>query len=143
MPAGLTLDVLSAAGARVTFAPRLIVGGLGVRLARSGGPLLDAGVAIEQWRPHFYASVDKSTVDGGVQVAVGVGWPPRWPARAGATTPWRPGCSPPAARRRGARPAFSPALAVQRTGGSTTSSATTVTLRAGVGTGPWMVIVER
>ena len=98
------------------------MGGLGVRLARSGGPLLDAGVTLDSVAAHFYASVDDR---------------PSWPvasqlARRRARRPdgrrergrqLRGGraCSPPAATgEEPPRPAFSPALAVQRTGGSTT-----------------------
>ncbi|MGA0611702.1 DUF6603 domain-containing protein [Caldimonas sp. KR1-144] len=120
-----------------SFTPKLVVDGLGLRIGRASGPLLDAGIAIESVALHVFASIGAGGVDGaGVQLqfanlavsASGVGG-----SNAIAQGILRDtGPTPP-------RPAFSPALAVQQHG----SGGVAVSLRAGTPPGPWWVAVQK
>src|SRR5262249_58391187 len=55
VPPGLTVDVLTVSGGTIEFRPRLTVGGLGLRMGRSSGPLLDAGITIDSVAVHPHA----------------------------------------------------------------------------------------
>lgn len=132
---GLFVGLMDAAGTQ--FRPRLAVNGLGLRLGRTSGPLLDAGLSIESIALHAYADIGASGVDGaGVQLqfanlALPVGG-------AGGDNGIAQGLM----RDTGPKPptpAFSPALAVQQHG----SGGIAVTLRAGDPPGPWWIAIQQ
>ncbi|RZS86838.1 hypothetical protein EV189_2254 [Motilibacter rhizosphaerae] len=137
--AGLTLDLLSVTGAGVHLQPGLTVGGLGLRLGRASGPLLDLGIRLDGVALHAYAEVGEGAPSGGVRVELtGLGV-----ALAGAS-----GGDNPVARGLltggggsddTPRPRFSPALAVQRRAGGPLD----VSFSAGDPPGPWWVVVQR
>lgn len=111
--------------------PRLACDGLGIRVSRSAGPLLDAGVSLGSLALHLFAAVDADGVAGGVQLELaGLGV-----AAGGAEGGNSVGQGMLAGARGegGLEPAFTPALAVQgRRGGPIA-----VSLSAGEGEGPW------
>ena len=120
-----------------TFAPKLVVNGLGLRLGKTSGPLLDAGLTIESVALHAYAAIGASGVTGGgvqlqfANLAVSTG-------SAGGSNGIAQGVmrdtgpTPP-------EPKFSPALAVQKHAGSDVA----VTLRAGDPPGPWWIAIQQ
>ena len=119
------------------FTPNLVVNGVGLRIGKSSGPLLDVGITLESIALHAYAEIDSGGArSGGVQLqfsnlAVPTG---------GATgdngiaqgVMRDTGPTPP-------KPAFSPALAIQKHG----SNPVSVTLRAGDGDGPWWIAIQK
>ncbi|NUZ08358.1 DUF6603 domain-containing protein [Piscinibacter koreensis] len=123
------------------FRPTLVVEGVGLRLGRRSGPLLDAGVTLESIALHAYAEIDAAGggspfKGGGLQIqfsnlavgAAGGGGSNRIAQGLLRDT----GPKPP-------RPAFSPALAIQKHG----SGPLAVTLSAGEGAGPWWVAIQK
>jgi hypothetical protein len=121
----------------LAFAPSLVVNGLGLRLGRASGPLLDAGLSIESVALHAFAAIDSGGAhSGGVQLqfanlAVSAGG-------AGGSNGIAQGVmrdtgpTPP-------KPAFSPALAIQKHGPGSVA----VTLRAGDPPGPWWIAIQK
>ncbi|MGH9271233.1 MAG: DUF6603 domain-containing protein, partial [Ilumatobacteraceae bacterium] len=135
-PAGLTLGLVRLAGTTVTFAPSLTVAGLGVRIFRRSGPLLDLGVTLESIAVHTFASISSTQGSGGAQVqlrnlAVSPGGASGGNAIASGILSDTGGQQP--------QPSFSPALAIQRHG----TAPVEVTLRAGPGDGPWWVAIQK
>ena len=133
---GLFVGFVSSVGP-LAFQPSLAVNGLGLRLGRSNGPLINAGLSIESVALHVCAAINASGfTDGGIQLqfsnlAVS-------PAGAGGQNGIAQGVlrdtgpTPP-------RPAFSPALALQKHG----SGGLEFSLRAGDPPGPWWIAVQR
>ena len=120
-----------------TFAPKLVVNGLGLRLGKTSGPLLDAGLTVESVALHAYAAIGSGGVTGGgvqlqfTQLAVSAG-------SAGGSN----GIAQGILRDTGPKPpqpAFSPALAVQKHG----NNAVAVSLRAGDPPGPWWIAIQQ
>ncbi len=122
---------------QLRFEPSLAVNGVGLRIGKASGPLLDAGITLESIALHAFAELrangDRS---GGVQLqfsnlAVS-------PAGAQGENGIASGIlrdtgpTPP-------KPAFSPALAIQKHHGGDLS----VTLSAGEGSGPWWIAIQR
>ncbi|CCK31826.1 hypothetical protein BN159_7447 [Streptomyces davaonensis JCM 4913] len=144
VPAGLTVEVLALpAVGDPEPRPGLTVGGLGVRLARSGGPLLDAGVTIADIGLHLFAAIapqgSSVSLAGGVRLELaGLGVP-----LAGATggdNPVAQGLMSQAGTDDAApAPRFSPAVSVQRHQGGPLL----LSLTAGPGSGPWWLTVQR
>ena len=141
VPDGIVIDVLRAGpGAGVfAFQPGLSVNGVGLRVARSERPLLDTGsFSIGSVALHVFARVDASTKAGGVQLqlselAAGV-------AGAGGGNGIAQGILGDSGKGPSKlAPAFSPALAVQKHG----SGPILVGLRAGDGSGPWWLAIQR
>lgn len=130
---GLFLGVLNAAGA---FAPSLTVNGVGVRIGSTSGPLVDSVVTIDSIALHVYAAIDGTGVTGGgaqLQLANLALTPTGGGSNGVAQGIMRDtGPTPP-------RPAFSPALAVQKHGGAPIE----VSLRAGDPPGPWWLAIRR
>ena len=143
MPSGLTLDVLHVpASGPPTVRPELTVGGVGVRLARTSGPLLATAVTIESVALSLFADV--AVPDGMVHASGRRGW--NWPAwrsawavAATATTRWPAGCWLGAAASDQPQPRFSPALAIQKHG----TDAAFVSSPRATAPGPWWVIIQR
>ena len=141
---GLSVDLLTVDGSgQVEFHPGLAVGGLGLRLARTSGPLLDTVLTIEEVAVHVYADVQVST-SGDVQLSgggrlelgglsVGLG------GATGGTNPVASGMLASGSGEESPKPRFSPALAVQKHG----TGDVLVTLSAGDGVGPWWVVVQK
>ncbi len=136
-PAGLALGILDAT--TLAFAPGLAVNGIGLRLAKGSGPLLDAGVTLGSIAVHLFASVQTSAApSGGAQLqfsdlAVGV-------AGAQGGNPVAQGLMADAGKGpEKLAPSFSPALAVQKHG----TGPVLVSLSAGEGSGPWWLAIQR
>lgn len=119
------------------FAPSLVVNGLGLRVGKSSGPLLDAGITLESVALHVFAAIDGGGAkSGGVQLqfsnlavsasgAQGENGIAQGIMRDTGPTP--------------PKPAFSPALAIQAHNGG----AVQVSLTAGEGTGPWWIAIQK
>ena len=118
------------------FEPSLVVNGLGLRLGKSSGPLIDAGLSIESVALHVFAAIDAvGAKSGGVQLQFAN---LALPARGGGNNGIAQGVmrdtgpAPP-------RPAFSPALAIQKHG----NTPVMVSLRAGDPPGPWWIAIQK
>jgi hypothetical protein len=129
------------AGGTFTFAlqPAVLVAGLGLRFSKPSGPLLDlGGVSLDAIAVHVYGEARPEGVGGGVQLEL-AGFAVA-PAGTGGSNPVANGIlSDAGTAGRANRPAFSPALAVQKHPGA----APHVSLRAGPPPGPWWVVVQR
>ncbi|HPG77221.1 MAG TPA: hypothetical protein PK756_01065 [Piscinibacter sp.] len=124
-------------GGTLRFEPSLVVDGLGLRVGKSSGPLLDAGITLESIALHAYAVIDSGGAkSGGVQLqfanlavsasgAQGENGIAQGIMRDTGPTP--------------PKPAFSPALAIQVHDGG----AVQVSLSAGDGTGPWWIAIQK
>ncbi|MDP9417449.1 MAG: hypothetical protein M3P48_06380, partial [Actinomycetota bacterium] len=131
---GVFLGFLEVPGLR--FAPHLHVWGVGLRIGKSSGPLLDVGLSVESIALHAFAKVGGTTIDGGAQLqltnlAVSAGGASGGNGIAAGIVR-DTGSTPP-------RPAFSPAIAIQKHG----SGEMSVSLRAGDGDGPWWVAIQK
>jgi hypothetical protein len=136
-PAGLAIGVLDSAS--MTFKPSLAANGVGIRIAKSSGPLLNVGVSLGSVAVHLYGSVDPAgTLSGGAQLqlsdlAAGV-------AGAQAGNPVARGLLGDAGSGQNRlAPSFSPALAVQKHNGNPVM----VSLSAGDGSGPWWLAIQK
>lgn len=136
--AGIALGLLETAGA-LAFKPSLSANGLGIRISKNSGPLVNAGLSLGSVAIHLFGKVgDGIETAGGVQVqlsdlAVAVsGAQGGNPVARGLTGDSGSGPN-------GLAPAFSPALAVQKHG----SGPVLVSLRAGDGDGPWWLIIQK
>lgn len=119
------------------FEPSLVVNGLGLRVGKRSGPLLDAGITLESIALHVFAAITAAGVKGGgVQLqfsnlavsasgAKGDNGIAQGVMRDTGPTP--------------PKPAFSPALAIQAHDGG----AVQVSLTAGEGTGPWWIAIQK
>ena len=142
VPAGLTLKLLDVSGSEPSFAPGILVGGLGIRFAGGAGPLLDTVISIDSIALHAYAEVAADGVAGGAQLVLdGLGV-----AVGGASggNPVAQGLVAETGAGGGSggqhlAPKFSPALAMQKHPGS----AIHVTLSAGPSSGPWWVTIQK
>lgn len=143
---GITLQAvrLPAAGG-IEFAPGVVVGGLGVRLSRGSGPLLDAGITIDSVSVLGFGLVRSGAggaleLGGGARLELaGLGVPLGGGAGDG-SNPTAAGVMPSAgAGDDSPAPRFSPALAVQKHPGLPLA----VSLRAGPGNGPWFLQIQR
>ena len=133
---GLFLGLLRT-GASPGFEPGLTVNGVGLRIGRATGPLLDVGLTLESVALHAFAAFDGAGARaGGVQIA----FADLAVAASGATGGnsiaagilQDSGTQPP-------KPGFSPALAIQQHADQPVQ----VTLRAGDGDGPWWIGIRK
>ena len=116
----------------------LAVYGLGLRIGKYSGPLLDVGITLDSIALHAFAEIDARR-SAERRRAAAVLESRRFGATAAAATTAiaqgvmrDTGPTPP-------KPAFSPALAIQKHGHDPVS----VTLRAGDGDGPWWIAIQR
>ncbi|WP_123026001.1 DUF6603 domain-containing protein [Mycolicibacterium stellerae] len=136
--AGIALGLVTVNGQDVSFTPTLTVSGLGVRIGRESGPLLDSFATVESVALHLFADISAAGVSGGAQLqlanlAAGLSSANGGNAIAsGILADSASAGKPP-------KPAFSPALAVQKHDGQDLE----VTLRAGAGDGPWWVVIQK
>jgi hypothetical protein len=135
-PAGLAIGFLDIGGADPVFKPSLLVNGIGLRVHRTSGPLLDSVFKLGSVAAHFYADISEAQFSGGVQLqlselAVGAGGGGNAVAQ-GIMGDTGSGAN-------ALAPAFSPALAVQKHG----SGPVLVSLRAGEGDGPWWLSIQK
>jgi hypothetical protein len=136
-PAGVAIGILDSGS--MTFAPSLAANGLGLRIAKSSGPLLDLGFTLGSVAVHLFGSVTAGGVlSGGVQVqlsdlAVGVA------GAQGGNAVAKGLMGDGGSGQNKLAPSFSPALAVQKHGGD----AVQVSLRAGDGDGPWWLVIQK
>ncbi|MGE5100244.1 MAG: DUF6603 domain-containing protein [Deltaproteobacteria bacterium] len=121
----------------LTFTPSLVVNGVGLRIGKSSGPLLDFGITLDSIALHAYAALDTSGAkSGGVQLQFSN------LAVSGAGAKGDNGIAQGVMRDTGPtppKPAFSPALAIQKHG----TDPVHVSLRAGDGDGPWWIAIQK
>jgi large repetitive protein len=133
---GLFVGLLSTGGTLV-FEPSLTVNGVGLRIAKTSGPLLDFGFTLEAIAFHTFARLDLAGAKaGGLQLALS-NLAISASGASGDNSIARgllkdTGSQPP-------KPAFSPALAIQKHGNEPIH----VTLRAGPGDGPWWILIQK
>ncbi|WP_040496685.1 DUF6603 domain-containing protein, partial [Ilumatobacter nonamiensis] len=141
---GLSILLVERGGtlANPTFSlePSVAIAGLGLRIAKTSGPLLDVGVlSVDAIGVHVYGEAAPAGVGAGLHVQLdGVAFTPTagggdnavannlMSDAADSATP-------------AARPSFSPALAIQAPPGGDLG----ITFRAGDPPGPWWVVVQR
>lgn len=134
--AGLAVGVLDTA--TMSFSPSLAANGVGIRIAKSSGPLLDAGLTLGSVAVHVFGAVAPGELSGGVQLqlsdlSVGLGGAQGGnPIASGLMNDANSGPDK-------LQPAFSPALAVQKHGGGPVL----VSLSAGEGSGPWWLVIQK
>ena len=139
---GIVLDLLRVNGANVTPAPGIAANGIGLRLGKTNGPLIDAGLRLDSVAVHLFGSVVMGSdsqpelaggVDvelGGLAVPLGSGGGDNAVAQGIMSDAGGSGAPP--------RPSFSPAVSVQDHG-----TGLEVSLRAGSGDGPWYLPIQR
>ncbi len=139
---GVVINLLKMSGQQITAAPGISIDGVGLRLAKSNGPLIDAGLRLDSLAVHLFGSIQLDNTQhgafaggfdfelGGLAVPLGGGGGDNAVAKGIMQDAGGSG-SPP-------RPAFSPAISVQDHG-----SGVSVTLRAGSGDGPWFLPIQR
>ncbi len=141
-PPGVVVDLLRVSGLSATPAPGIEINGVGVRLGKNSGPLIDAGLRLDSVAVHVFGSVvlgasSNAELAGGVEVELGGLAVPL--GGGGGDNAVAQGVVHDAGGSGGPpRPAFSPALAVQSHG-----EGVAVTLRAGSGDGPWFLPIQR
>lgn len=140
---GLSVLFISAAGPQ---APVIVVEGLGVRLYRQDGPLIDAGLQIGSVALYGLLNVDGGAItDGGVAIEL-AGLAADVASASGDGNSVAQGIlgnagqSGPGGDATPLRPAFSPRLAVQRRQGG---SGLLWSLTAGAGAGPWIINIDQ
>ncbi len=148
--AGLSIDLVHAvrtpgtAGAPATYAfslePGVSVAGLGLRFTNVAGPLLELGpVSLDAIAFRVYAEARATGVGGGAQLELaGLAFAPT--GGSGTNAVAESILSDAAESSPSARPAFSPALAIQRHPGEDDAR---VTVRVNQPPGPWWVVVQR
>jgi hypothetical protein len=135
-PAGIAIGVFDAAS--MSFAPSLSANGIGIRIGKGSGPLLNLGLSLGSVAVHLYGAIAPGSVSGGVQVqlsdlAVGV-------AGAQGGNPVARGLmGDSGSGQNKLAPSFSPALAVQKHSGGGFK----VSLSAGDGSGPWWLVMQK
>ncbi len=123
-----------------TFEPGVTVAGLGVRFTDPSGPLLNLGpVTLDGIAVHVYAEASAAGLGGGVQVELaGLAFAPQ--AGGGTNAVANSIMSGAGSSSPSARPAFSPAIALQK---HPTDTDIGVSLTAGKPPGPWWIVVQR
>jgi large repetitive protein len=120
--------------------PGLVVAGLGIRVLKSSGPLLDlGGVSIDAIALHTYGEVGATGVGGGVRVKLdGLAVAPG--GSGGTNAVANSIMSDAGSAGQANRPVLAPSLAIQKHPGATGPS---VSLGLGDPPGPWWVLVQR
>ena len=144
VPEGLTVELIDLPP---TGPPRprpgLVVGGLGVRLSRSSGPLLDAGLSIGSVALHLFGSIASSgsgvDLAGGVRLELGSLGVGLAGASGGDNTVAQGLMSQAGTGEDAPTPRFSPAIALQKH----QSQPLRISLSAGPGSGPWWLTIQR
>jgi hypothetical protein len=136
---GLSLFILDTSGGTPVIDPGLELGGVGIRVGKNSGPLLDLGVTLGSVAVHGYGHIGAGDNGAGVQLqlsdlAVGVGGAGNGanPVAEGVLRDSGSGGSKLA-------PSFSPAVAVQKHG----ADPVLVSLSAGEGAGPWWLSIQK
>jgi hypothetical protein len=136
-PPGLEIGLVDITGP--SFAPSLSVNGIGLRISKSSGPLLDSLVKLGSVGTHLFADISASKFSGGVQIqlsdlAVGAG-----SAGGGGNAVAQGILGDTGSGSNALAPAFSPALAVQKHD----TGPVLVSLTAGEGDGPWWLSIQK
>ena len=134
---GLAIGLVDTAGQ--VFKPSLAVNGVGVRVARASGPLVDTVFKLGSVAVHLFADVSGGAPSGGVQLqlsdlAVGAGG-----ASGGGNAVAQGVMGDTGSGSNALAPAFSPALAVQKLAGGPVL----LSLSAGEGDGPWWLSIQK
>lgn len=136
---GLSIYLLEGTATALVLSPGFAVAGLGVRIGKSAGPLLElGGLAVDAVAVHVYAEANGAGAGGGARVQIeGLAISP---GGAGGDNAVANGIMSDAGAEAGTnRPSFSPSLAIQKPPGGSVG----VTLRAGDPPGPWWLAVRR
>jgi hypothetical protein len=145
VPEGVTIDVVAFPDAPAPPVPRpgLLVGGVGVRIARASGPLLDAGVSIGSVAVHLFGSIASAgssvNLAGGVHLELASLGIALAGAHGGDNTVAQGVMPQSGAGPDAPTPRFSPALALQQHPGQPLR----VSITAGPGSGPWWLTIQR
>jgi hypothetical protein len=136
-PPGLEVGFVDISGP--AFAPSLAVNGIGVRVGKSSGPLLDSAIRLGSVAAHLFADISASKFSGGAQLqlsdlAVGAG-----SAAGGGNAVAQGILGDTGSGSEALAPAFSPALAVQKHD----TGPVLVSLTAGEGDGPWWLSIQK
>ena len=134
---GLAIGLVDTAGP--TFKPSLAVNGIGVRVARASGPLVDTVFKLGSVAVHLFADLSDGGSSGGAQLqlsdlAVGAGG-----ASGGGNAVAQGIMGDTGSGSNALAPAFSPALAVQKYAGGPVL----LSLTAGEGDGPWWLSIQK
>ena len=138
-PAGLAIGFVDISGPAPAFRPSLSVNGIGLRIGKASGPLLDSVIKLGSVAAHFYADISQTQFSGGVQLqlsdlAVSAGG-----AGGGGNAVAQGIMGDTGSGSNALAPAFSPALAVQKH----SSGPVLVSLSAGEGDGPWWLSIQK
>ncbi len=136
-PPGLAIGFVDITGP--SFAPSLSVNGIGLRVGKSSGPLLDSFIKLGSVATHLFADISVSKFSGGVQIqlsdlAVGAG-----SAGGGGNAVAQGMLGDTGTGSNALAPAFSPGLAVQKHD----TGPVLVSLSAGEGDGPWWLSIQK
>ena len=138
---GLSIFVLEGTGVDdLVLSPAFTVAGVGVRITKPAGPLLELGsIALDGIGLSLYAAVNPDGVGGGAQIElVGLAVAPGGDGDNGVANSIMNDVG---SASQNNRPAFSPALSVQRQPGP--GQGVKVGLRAGEPPGPWWLVIQR
>lgn len=138
---GLSIFVLKGTGVDdLVISPAFTVAGLGVRITKPAGPLLELGsIALDGIGLSIYAAVNPDGVGGGAQIElVGLAVAPGGGGDNGVANNIMNDVG---SASQNNRPNFSPALSVQRQPGP--GQQVKVGLRAGEPPGPWWLVIQR
>ncbi|MEO5900396.1 MAG: DUF6603 domain-containing protein [Ilumatobacteraceae bacterium] len=146
-PAGIVVGIVSISNDAVpvvTVKPGIAANGIGVRIAKSSGPLLDAGLRLDAVAIHLFGSL-QSNGTGGVDVSGGVhleldGLAVPLGSGGGTNAVAQGVMNDAAGSGSPPTPKFSPAIAVQSHHGG---NGVAVSLSAGTGDGPWYLPIRR
>ena len=137
---GLSVFLIEKVGGNFNLNASVALAGLGVRVAKTAGPLLDLGImAIDAIAVHVYGEAAPAAIGAGVHLQLdGLAFIPSAASGDNAVannimSDAADSASP------STRPAFSPSLAVQKAPAGDVG----VTLRAGEPPGPWWVAIQR
>src|SRR5690606_227426 len=136
--AGLQIGVLRESAGSYTFEPSISINGVGLRVGRSNGPLLDVGLTLGSVALPGFGRVSSTENGGGGRVqlrkrlATHGGGSAVSPGEQGPLSDASSGSDQPST-------AFSPALPLKKHGGNPLK----VSLRAGDGVGPWWLAIQK
>ena len=137
--AELALTVLNDSGGNIAFAPAFACNGVGIRISRGSGPLLDTAVTLGSIAIHLYGEVEANgSLSGGAQLQLSdlavslAGAQGGNPVAQGVMNDANSGSTRLA-------PSFSPAFAIQKHG----RDPLLVSLSAGEGSGPWWLAIQK
>ncbi|MEO7132380.1 MAG: DUF6603 domain-containing protein, partial [Dermatophilaceae bacterium] len=137
--AGLTITLLEGTATDLVIEPGFTIGGIGLRFSTSSGPLLDLGsIALDAIEVDVYAEANSTGVGGGARLKLdGLAFAPG--GGGGDNGVANSMMNDVGSASQNNRPAFSPALALQKH----PTSPLGFSLTAGDPPGPWWIVIQR